>query len=51
MGKQHGNKDTQVYIGKMNIGLSDKLELEIKDNAIILKKEFKHKTFEERLEE
>ncbi len=50
-GNSMGIRIPKSILEKLHIGVSDTLQLEIKDDAIILKKEFKHKTFEERLEE
>lgn len=36
---------------KMGLSISDKLSIETKNNEIILKKEFRHKTLEERAAE
>lgn len=36
---------------ELNLSVSDNLKIETKDNEIILKKEFKHKTLEERAAE
>lgn len=50
-GNSQGIRIPKSILEKLNIGISDTLQLDVKDNEIILKKAFKHKTFEERVEE
>ena len=38
-------------MGKMQLKTSDVLDIEIKDDTIVLRKQFVHKSFEERLAE
>ena len=50
-GNSQGIRIPKNILDKLNINLSDTLQIETVNNSIILKKVFKHKTFEERLEE
>lgn len=50
-GNSQGIRIPKNILEKLNIGISDTLQIEIEDDAIVLKKAFKHKTFEERVAE
>ena len=50
-GNSQGIRIPKNILEKLNIGISDTLQIEIEDDAIVLKKTFKHKTFEERVAE
>ena len=41
----------KTILDKLNIHSSDTLQIEVVDETIVLRKTFKHKTFEERLAE
>ena len=53
--KKWGNSNGIILTKRMmeeaNLAVNDPLEIEIVDNQIILRKAFKHKSFEERLAE
>ena len=50
-GNSQGIRIPKKVLDEMNLKVSDILELEIENDAIILRKQFTHKTFEERLAE
>ena len=50
-GNSQGIRIPKSILEKLNISISDTLQLDVKDDAIVLKKTFKHKSFEERLAE
>lgn len=50
-GNSQGIRIPKSILEKLNIGVSDTLQIEIEDDAIVLRKMFKHKTFEERVAE
>ena len=50
-GNSQGIRIPKNILEKLNIGISDTLQIEIEDDAIALKKTIKHKTFEERVAE
>ena len=50
-GNSQGIRIPKEIMEKMNLQTSDVLDIEIENAAIVLRKQFKHKTFEERLEE
>lgn len=50
-GNSQGIRIPKNILEKLNIGISDTLQIEIVNDAIVLKKTFKHKTFEERVAE
>ncbi|MBQ9613290.1 MAG: AbrB/MazE/SpoVT family DNA-binding domain-containing protein [Lachnospiraceae bacterium] len=50
-GNSQGIRIPKKVLDEMNLKVSDVLELEIENDAIILRKQFTHKTFEERLAE
>jgi antitoxin MazE len=50
-GNSQGRRIPKDVLEKMQLKISDILEMEIKDDAIVLKKQFVHKSFEERLAE
>lgn len=50
-GNSQGIKIPKNILEKLNIGISDTLQIEIAHDAIVLRKAFKHKTFEERVAE
>ena len=50
-GNSQGIRIPKNILEKMNLKTSDVLELEIKDDTIVLRKQFTHKSFEERLAE
>lgn len=50
-GNSQGIRIPKNILEKLNISISDTLQLDVKDDAIVLKKTFKHKSFEERLAE
>ncbi len=43
--------DSKGYIDKLQLKVSDVLDIEIENDSIVLRKQFTHKTFEERLAE
>lgn len=50
-GNSQGIRIPKDILEKLNIQLSDVLNIEIENEAIVLRKAFKHKSFEERLAE
>ena len=50
-GNSQGIRIPKNILEKMNLKTSDVLEMEIKDDTIVLRKQFAHKSFEERLAE
>jgi len=50
-GNSQGIRIPKGILEKLNLKTSDILDLEIKDDTIVLRKQFVHKSFEERLAE
>ena len=50
-GNSQGIRIPKNILDKMQLKISDVLNIEVKDDTIILKKQFVHRTFEERLAE
>ena len=50
-GNSQGIRIPKNILDKMQLKISDVLDIEVKDDTIILKKQFVHRTFEERLAE
>lgn len=50
-GNSQGIRITKEMMDKMGLKISDLLDIEATDNEIILRKAFKHKSFEERMAE
>jgi len=50
-GNSQGIRIPKDILNKLNLKSSDVLDILVKDDTIVLKKAFKHKTFEERLAE
>lgn len=50
-GNSQGIRIPKEILDKLDIHISDMLQLGIENDAIVLKKVYKHKTFEERLAE
>lgn len=50
-GNSQGIRIPKAILEKLNIEISDILQIGIENDAIVLKKTFQHKTFEERLAE
>ena len=50
-GNSQGIRMPKTILDKLNIHSSDTLQIEVVDETIVLRKTFKHKTFEERLAE
>jgi antitoxin MazE len=50
-GNSQGIRIPKNVLEQLNIHISDILQMEVEDDTIILKKTFKHKSFEERLAE
>ena len=50
-GNSQGIRIPKDILDKMKLKVSDVLDMEIEDDAIVLRKKFVHKTFEERLAE
>ena len=50
-GNSQGIRIPKDILEKMQLKVSDVLDLEIKDDTIVLRKQFVHKSFEERLAE
>ena len=48
-GNSQGIRIPKNVLEKMQLKISDVLDLEIKDDTIVLRKQFVHKSFEERL--
>jgi antitoxin MazE len=50
-GNSQGIRIPKDILDKLDIHISDVLQLDVEDDRIILRKTFKHKSFEERLAE
>lgn len=50
-GNSQGIRIPKDILDQLQLKVSDILEIEIENDAIVLRKQFKHKTFEERLAE
>lgn len=50
-GNSQGIRIPKDILDKMQLKVSDVMDIEVKDNAIVLRKQFVHKSFEERLAE
>ena len=50
-GNSLGIRLPQTVLKKLDIQLSDELTIEVESGAIVLRKRFKHKSFEERVAE
>ena len=50
-GNSQGVRIPKNILEQMQLKISDVLDLEVKDDAIVLRKQFVHKSFEERLAE
>ena len=50
-GNSQGIRIPKDILDKMHLKISDVLDIEIENDAIVLRKQFVHRTFEERLEE
>jgi len=50
-GNSQGIRIPKLILDELDIKISDKLQISIENGAIVLKKVFEHKTFEERLAE
>ncbi len=50
-GNSQGIRIPKDILDKMQLKVSDVMNIEVKDNAIVLRKQFVHKSFEERLAE
>lgn len=50
-GNNQGIRISKNILEKLNIGISDTLQIEVENDAIVFRKVFKHKPFEERLAE
>ncbi|MCR5789209.1 MAG: AbrB/MazE/SpoVT family DNA-binding domain-containing protein [Lachnospiraceae bacterium] len=50
-GNSQGIRIPKDILDKMQLKISDVLDIEIEDDVIVLRKQFTHKTFEERLAE
>ena len=50
-GNSYGIRIPKKMLEEMNLNVSDKLDVCIEDNSIVLRKVFQHKSFEERLAE
>ena len=50
-GNSQGIRIPKDILNELNIHISDVLQLDVEKETIILKKAFKHKSFEERLKE
>lgn len=50
-GNSQGIRIPKNILEKLNINVSDTLQIDVVGDSIVLRKAFKHKTFEERLEE
>ena len=48
-GNSQGIRIPKNILDQMQLSVSDTLEIEVENNTIVLRKQFKHKTFEERL--
>lgn len=50
-GNSQGIRIPKNILEKLNIGISDTLQIGVENDAIVLRKVFRHKPFEERLAE
>ena len=50
-GNSYGIRIPKEILKKLNIGVSDTLQMDVQGDSIIIRKAFKHKSFEERLDE
>lgn len=50
-GNSQGIRIPKKIMDRLNLHISDSLEMDVKDDTIILRKKFRHKSFEERLAE
>ena len=50
-GNSQGIRIPKSIINRMDLKVSDTLDIEIVDNSIVMSKTFRHKSFEERLNE
>ncbi len=50
-GNSQGIRISKDIMDKMDLKVSDVLDIEVSDGTIILRKAFRHKTFEERMAE
>lgn len=50
-GNSQGIRIPKYVLEKLNLGISDILQMELVGDTIVLKKNFKHRTFEERVAE
>lgn len=50
-GNSQGIRIPKNILEKLNINISDTLQIGIENDAIVLRKAFRHKTFEERMAE
>ncbi len=50
-GNSQGIRIPKEILDKMGLNISDVLDIDISKDSIVLRKSFKHKTFEERLAE
>ena len=48
-GNSQGIRIPKSVLDKLGLKVSDLLDISVEDNSIVLRKAFKHKTFEERL--
>jgi antitoxin MazE len=50
-GNSQGIRIPKAILKKMDINVSDTLQIEVENDAIVLKKAFKHRSFEDRVAE
>lgn len=50
-GNSYGIRIPKKILEEINLNVSDKLDVYLKDNSIVLKKAFEHRSFEERMAE
>lgn len=50
-GNSYGIRIPKKLLKEINLNVSDKLDVYLKDNSIVLKKAFEHRSFEERMAE
>ena len=50
-GNSQGIRIPKSILDELGVGVSDMLQMCVEDGAIVLRKSYKHKTFEERLAE
>ncbi len=48
-GNSQGIRIPKDILNRLNLNISDILDISVQDDTIVLKKRFEHKTFEERL--